>query len=56
MTRLITYQELEYIENVEDGDVTIAINPSNPLRNDVSFKYDVTGPLNIINLTGYLVI
>jgi phage tail sheath gpL-like len=56
MSRLIKYQELEYIENVKDTDVTITINPTNPLRNDVSFKYDVTGPLNVINLTGYLVI
>jgi phage tail sheath gpL-like len=56
MTRLLTYQELDYIENVGDQDVTININPSNPLKNDVNFKYDVTGPLNIINLTGYLVI
>lgn len=56
MTRLLQYQELDYIENVEDTDVTIQINPVNPLQNDVSFKYDVTGPLNVINLTGYLVI
>lgn len=56
MTRLLQYQDLEYVENVVDTDVTISINPTNPLRNDVSFKYDVTGPLNIINLTGYLVI
>lgn len=56
MTRLLTYQSLEYIENVADTDVNIEINLTNPLRNDVSFKYDVTGPLNVINLTGYLVI
>ena len=56
MTRLLAYQTAEYIENVAPTDVTIVVNPSNPLRNDVSFKYDVVGPLNVINLTGYLVI
>jgi phage tail sheath gpL-like len=56
MTKLLTYEELDYLENVEEGDVTIEINPFNPLRNDVKFKYDVTGPLNVINLTGYLII
>lgn len=56
LTRLLSYQGLEYIENVSPTDVTIEINPSNPLRNDVKFKYDVTGPVNVIHLTGYLVI
>jgi phage tail sheath gpL-like len=56
LTKLLTYEELDYLEEVVDDDVEIAINPSNPLRNDVQFKYDVTGPLNIINLTGHLVI
>jgi phage tail sheath gpL-like len=56
MTGLLSYQSLEYIENVTSTDVQIVINPINPLVNDVNFKYDVVGPLNIINLTGYLVI
>ena len=56
LTKLIAYEELDYIENVGENDATIEINPSNPLRNDVKFKYDVTGPMNVIHLTGYLVI
>jgi phage tail sheath gpL-like len=56
LTRLFSYQTLEYIENVTNEDVAILINPTNPLRNDVDFKYDVTGPLNVIHLTGHLVI
>ena len=56
LSKLLEYQGLEYIENVVPEDVTIMINPLNPLRNDVDFKYDVTGPLNVIYLTGHLVI
>lgn len=56
MSRLTQYQTSEYIENVEPTDATVEINPTNPLRNDVKFKYDVTGPLNVIHLTGYLVV
>jgi phage tail sheath gpL-like len=56
LTRLYAYQTLEYIENVINEDVSIEINPTNPLRNDVDFKYDVTGPMNVIHLTGHLVI
>jgi phage tail sheath gpL-like len=56
LTRLLKYQELEYIEEVSSNDVSIQINPSNPLQNDVDFNYNVTGPQNIINLTGHLTV
>lgn len=56
LTGLFQYENLEYIENVTNEDAVIEVNPINPLRNDVKFKYDVTGPLNVIHLTGYLVI
>lgn len=56
LTSLIAYEELDYLENVTPNDVDITINATNPLQNDVKFKYDVTGPLNVIHLTGYLVI
>lgn len=54
LSSLLNYQQLEYIKNVENTDVSIAINPSDPLRNDISFKYGVTGPLNVIHLKGHL--
>jgi phage tail sheath gpL-like len=56
VSRLMQYQDQDYLENVVEDDVAIEINPTNPLRSDVKFKYDVTGPLNVIHLTGYLVI
>lgn len=57
ISSLLAYQELDYIQNVDPSmDVSISISPINPLRNDVNFKYNVTGPLNVIHLTGQLVI
>lgn len=57
VTALLQYQENGYIEEVDAAkDVSIAINPSDPFRNDVTFKYNVTGPVNVVFLKGYLVI
>jgi phage tail sheath gpL-like len=56
LTGLKTYEILEYIENVTNNDVSIQINPTNPTRSDVVFKYDVVAPMNVIHLTGHLVI
>lgn len=56
VNRLKVYEGLEYIENVSDSDITIKINASVPTKNDVDFKYDVVTPMNVISLTGHLVI
>jgi phage tail sheath gpL-like len=56
ISRLKGYETLEYIENVLSSDVSIAINAITPTRNDVTFKYDVVTPMNVIHLTGHLVI
>lgn len=54
ITSLLEYQNLEYLENVNAEEVIISVNPANPLRNDVVFPYDVTGPVNVIHLKGFL--
>jgi len=57
VNKLLSYQDLEWIENVDpENDVSIEVNPTNPLRNDLDFKFDITGPLNVINIIGHLVI
>jgi len=56
LTALLEYQAADYIEDVKDEDVSIEINPHDPFRNDVDFVYNVTGPVNVIFLTGHLVI
>lgn len=56
LTNLKTYEGLEYIENVENNDVEVEVNPTNPTMNDVRFKYDVVTPMNVIRLIGHLVI
>lgn len=56
-TALLQYQEQGYIEEVDAGkDVSVGVNPADPFRNDVTFKYNVTGPVNVVFLKGYLVI
>jgi phage tail sheath gpL-like len=54
---LLDYQVNEYIENVDTKlDASINVNANDPTRSDVKFKYDVVSPLNVIKLTGHLVI
>lgn len=56
LTALQSYEALEYLQNVEIDDVSIRINEFDPTRSDVIFKYQVVTPLNVIFLTGHLVI
>lgn len=55
VNKLLEYQALQYIEDVNPStDVSINVNPTDPFRNDVTFSYNVTGPVNVIFLKGYL--
>jgi phage tail sheath gpL-like len=56
LSKLKIYEGFEYIENVQNTDVEININPMSPTRNDVDFKYDVVTPMNVISLTGHMII
>lgn len=57
VTALLEYEASEYIEDVDSkNDASINVNPNDPTRSDVKFKYDVVSPLNVIKLTGHLVI
>ena len=56
MSGLFDYERLEYLEEVQANDASVAVNPANPTRNDIRFKYNVVTPLNVIHLTGHLVL
>ncbi len=56
LNALMEYQGLEYIQNVDGGEISVEVNPTNPSRSDVVFPYHVITPLNVIHLTGHLVI